>query len=174
VGPDRPLVLTGRTARTVLARSMAAVNGRGAKQDGIDAALGVLAPGGAEEYVRRSAEEGRALGVRMGPRGAYWFAGVRGVARQAGYHLWRDLAGRTRRGVDPDAPPDPFGPPPEGSLQGPEALALEMALHEEQERRALEGELSLLEAAWREAEEIAAIADRLAGEAPARPGLTGG
>ncbi len=42
------------------------------------------------------------------------------------------------------------------------ALALEMALHEEQERRALEGELAGLEAAWRAAEEIAAIADRLA------------
>ncbi len=38
-------------------------------------------------------------------------------------------------------------------------LALEMASHEEQERRALEGELALLEAAWREAEEIAKIAD---------------
>jgi len=40
-------------------------------------------------------------------------------------------------------------------------LALEMAAHEESERRALEGELAVLEAAWREAEEIAAIADRL-------------
>jgi hypothetical protein len=38
-------------------------------------------------------------------------------------------------------------------------LALEMAAHEESERRALEGELHLLEAAWRDAEEIAAIAD---------------
>jgi hypothetical protein len=38
-------------------------------------------------------------------------------------------------------------------------LALEMATHEESERRALEGELALLEAAWKEAEEIAAIAD---------------
>lgn len=36
-----------------------------------------------------------------------------------------------------------------------------MALHEEQERRALEGELKALEAAWRRAEEIAAIADDL-------------
>jgi hypothetical protein len=41
-------------------------------------------------------------------------------------------------------------------------LTLEMALHEETERRAMEGELVLLERAWREAEEIAAIADRLA------------
>ena len=40
-------------------------------------------------------------------------------------------------------------------------LALEMALHEEQERRALEGELWILEQAWQEAEEIAAISDRL-------------
>jgi len=40
-------------------------------------------------------------------------------------------------------------------------LALEMAAHEESERRALEGELLLLEEAWREAEEIASIADSL-------------
>lgn len=40
-------------------------------------------------------------------------------------------------------------------------LALEMATHEESERRALEGELAMLEAAWQEAEEIAAISDDL-------------
>lgn len=40
-------------------------------------------------------------------------------------------------------------------------LALEMAAHEEAERRALQGELAELETAWREAEEIAAIADDL-------------
>jgi hypothetical protein len=40
-------------------------------------------------------------------------------------------------------------------------LALEMAAHEAQERRALEGELGALEAAWRDAEAIAAIADDL-------------
>lgn len=40
-------------------------------------------------------------------------------------------------------------------------LAVEMALHEEQERRALEGELWRLERAWEQAEEIAAIADSL-------------
>jgi hypothetical protein len=44
-------------------------------------------------------------------------------------------------------------------LEVPIRLALEMAAHEESERRALEGELHLLEAAWREAEEIAGIAD---------------
>ncbi|HEX5436570.1 MAG TPA: hypothetical protein VFW98_05405 [Gemmatimonadaceae bacterium] len=40
-------------------------------------------------------------------------------------------------------------------------LALEMSLHEEVERRALQGELAELEQAWREAEEIAAISDDL-------------
>jgi hypothetical protein len=34
-----------------------------------------------------------------------------------------------------------------------------MSLHEADERRALEGELSILEDRWREAEEIAAISD---------------
>ena len=40
-------------------------------------------------------------------------------------------------------------------------LALEMASHEETERRALEGELKQLEETWREAEEIAAISDEM-------------
>ena len=40
-------------------------------------------------------------------------------------------------------------------------LALEMSLHEEDERRALEGELLALEQRWREAEEVAGIADDL-------------
>ena len=40
-------------------------------------------------------------------------------------------------------------------------LALEMVAHDERERVAMEGELTVLEAAWREAEEVAAIADDL-------------
>ena len=40
-------------------------------------------------------------------------------------------------------------------------LAFEMALHEDTERRAMEGELAVLERAWREAEEIAHIADNM-------------
>jgi hypothetical protein len=46
-------------------------------------------------------------------------------------------------------------------LPAAQRLALEMALHEEAERRALDGELAELETAWRDAEEIAAIADNL-------------
>jgi len=47
------------------------------------------------------------------------------------------------------------------NLAPAERLALEMAMHEETERRALEGELAILAEAWREAEEIAEIADEL-------------
>ena len=46
-------------------------------------------------------------------------------------------------------------------LPAVDRLALEMAANEDFERRALEGELELLRAAWLAAEEIAAIADRL-------------
>jgi hypothetical protein len=53
--------------------------------------------------------------------------------------------------------------------------ALEMALHEEQERRAMDGELAALEAMWRQAEEIAAIADALPDlPAPEPPRLVSG
>jgi hypothetical protein len=47
------------------------------------------------------------------------------------------------------------------SLTPVERLAVEMALHEAQERAVLEGELAHLAEAWREAEEIGAIADAL-------------
>jgi hypothetical protein len=51
-------------------------------------------------------------------------------------------------------------------------LALEMALHEDDERRALEGELAELEDRWREAEEIGAIADDLLVPAPVSDALS--
>ena len=40
-------------------------------------------------------------------------------------------------------------------------FALEMALHEDVERRAMQGELAELESEWRLAEEVAHIADNL-------------
>ena len=61
---------------------------------------------------------------------------------------WREYRHRSTRGLL-------------GAMPHHTRLAFEMALHEEEERRALEGELWRLEQAWREAEEIAAIADDL-------------
>lgn len=48
-----------------------------------------------------------------------------------------------------------------GTLPRAQRLALEMAAHGETERRAMDGELAELEQAWRDAEEIAAIADNM-------------
>jgi hypothetical protein len=56
-------------------------------------------------------------------------------------------------------------------LSIPDRLALEMALHEEAELRALRGELSELERAWRDAEEIAEIADGLLGPSSVQKAL---
>ena len=53
------------------------------------------------------------------------------------------------------------GPGQVAKVSAPQRLAVEMALHEEQERRALQGELWLLERRWKEAEEIASISDSL-------------
>lgn len=46
-------------------------------------------------------------------------------------------------------------------LTSVERLALEIAVHEDTERQAMQGELAALEQAWRDAEEIAAISDTL-------------
>lgn len=116
-----PLVLGDADARTFLSRAMVHLNEKGASRKRLEGAVGLLgAAGTAEDFLRRTAGEGRTLAAR------------------------KDMPGRSLV--------------PEG------ALALEMALHEESERRALEGELALLQSAWREAEEIAAIADKLATE----------
>ncbi len=50
-----------------------------------------------------------------------------------------------------------------------QGIALEMALHEARERRALEGELAQLEEEWREAELLARIADALPDDVAAGP-----
>lgn len=60
-----------------------------------------------------------------------------------------------------EAASEGYGYSPLVALPKEYRLPLEMAAHEEAESRALEGELAELEAAWREAEEIASIADRL-------------
>ena len=101
------------------------------------------------------------------------------------------LALRTKWGREPDAPNEPPAEPAGRSaaerialqlanrsfwgrggtgseeatalyrLPAVDRLALEMAANEDVERRAMEGELAALAAAWRDAEEIAAIADDL-------------
>jgi hypothetical protein len=63
------------------------------------------------------------------------------------------VGGRRQRGIRGVGSKGLFG------LTTVQRLALEMALHEDTERRAVQGELAELERAWRDAEEIAAISD---------------
>ena len=89
------------------------------------------------------------------PHGAWWWSLRQAVAHledvgdpQRFFEKARELASHTGRHHSP-------------LHQYPAhvRLALEMAAHEESERLAMQGELAVLEQAWREAEEIAAIAD---------------
>jgi hypothetical protein len=109
----------------------------------------VNADGAGDAQVRHAVE---AIAVRGGPDG-YLRAITAWVERAT-----RPMPGPPRRWTPEATVPDDglFG------LTGVQRLAFEMALHEESERRALDGELAALEQAWRDAETVAAIADRLA------------
>jgi hypothetical protein len=134
--------LTGHAARRALGILMTRVNSVGALSSTTrEAAERVGAAGGPEAFVARLA---RASHDRAGN-----FAEQRAHFRRFG----------SVEGLDGFQPPTNRGALP--NLKVEERLALEMAIHEEDERRALEGEMAPLEAAWREAEEIAAIADNL-------------
>ena len=75
--------------------------------------------------------------------------------------LWLDLLASRQGGSHLARRGEWGGHLPLKSLDAPMRLALEMAAHEERERLFLASHLSLLEAAWKEAEEIARIADDL-------------
>ncbi len=124
---------TGREAERIASIVLPKVNRFGGDKAAVaDAVKEIETTGGAEGYLERLAKLGQPMTrVRTGKSG--W---------------WND------RGKD-------FYSGGLFALPGPHRLALEMALHEEAERRAVEGELVELERAWREAEEIAGIADSL-------------
>ena len=81
--------------------------------------------------------------------------------------LWVQAAGGSERAFQTMAQSTHGRPPLRmhdgtlATLHEPVRLALEMAIHEAEERRLLEGELSVLEWMWRRAERLASIADRL-------------
>ncbi|HYR06604.1 MAG TPA: hypothetical protein VEQ60_02470 [Longimicrobium sp.] len=110
--------------------------------------------------------------VVANPRGARRDAVLEGVERIAAAGTPEDyLRAAARDGYvlmpQGEAPVSPLGEIFETAPAS--LLALEMALHEETERRALHGELAMLEGMWREAEEIASIADALPDVPPPDP-----
>ena len=153
IGND-PLLLTGDAARRVVARSMIDYNYQGAKADEVNDALNAIAAaGGPDAFTNATAVSGAAL-IRK-------TAQTQQNAPTTLRHIIGTFRGevmpmRRMRNIIDDRP----------RLSRPDALALEIALQEETERRALEGELAALEAAWRDAEEIARIADALPDNPP--------
>lgn len=126
----------GRDAVRVAAVVVPKVNRFGAAKQGVaDAVAEIENAGGTEGYLERVARLSTAY-----------------------THAPHPMNGRRRRGLyrgQMSTTTGLFG------LPKAHRLALEMALHEDTERRALNGELEELERAWRDAEEVAAISDNL-------------
>jgi hypothetical protein len=155
---SEPLEIGGDEARRILARSMTDYNSRGAKQQDVEQALALITEaGGPDEFARAIASSGAAI-----TRTNTLYARHRAKSNTPSL---KQVLGTFRGEILPvQKYRDPFNRDERPKLDNLHALALEMALNEESERRALEGELAALEAAWREAEEIAHIADALPGE----------
>jgi len=86
---------------------------------------------------------------------------LRSAAAEGWYFAPRDDLGNRRGPPPPRRGGDGDLPGPLIDLTAPTRLAIEVAVNEEHERMALEGELASLELAWQEAEAVAAIADNL-------------
>ena len=133
------MVYEGDEARRLAGIIMPAFNASGAKRGTVQDAVGRIEDAGhPEQFIRAAIDEA------LTPTDKARRTIAKGNQR------------RLRKGWEP-LPEAGFLT----SLASPSKLALEMALHEEQERRALEGELKSLEIAWQAAEELAAIEDEL-------------
>ena len=131
--------IRGAAAMRTLARVLARLNGLGARGATVDQAVAQL-----EIY---------------GDRANMLATMARHSERAAA--AWRSQVRRFKLAEGLDVLVQPYVPLAIATLPREGRLALEMALNEEDEARALAGELAELERAWREAEEIAAIADDL-------------
>jgi hypothetical protein len=136
--PPREIALSGTAAHDLLARTLVRVNAPGAAGPALRRALEAVDRHGSVERILE-----REAGGEL-------------VLAERRWSLTRALHGRTGPGDATQAVPSHT------------MLALEMLLHEQTEREAMEGELDALEARWREAEEIAAIADALLDPLPPR------
>ena len=125
-------ILTGEHAMRAAARLMPTVNRFGGSRKAVQDAVAVLEQAGDPLRVLTNVQDRHGAG----PGAKQWKRNKKGVAGSVG-----KLPGALH------------------TLPVNERLALEMALHEESERRAMDGELADLERAWQEAEEIAKIAD---------------
>jgi hypothetical protein len=151
--------LTGDRAVRALSTLLLHVNRGGGSTNTIADAAEMIADAGdpqrtiaevAREAERRAGDfEERSAEYARAPRGRTMAEALRAYTRRAAL----------TRGQWSNTPP--ANPGALYRLPRVHRLALEMALHESSEQFALEQELAVLERAWREAEEIAGIADHL-------------
>lgn len=153
--------LTGNRATRALATLLVPINKAGGSASTVrDASTLIADAGGPESALARVAHdaeqrsgdfEERAAEFARGPRGRTMAEAIesqlKAQAKRSGWAAWSNLP--------------PTNPGALHRLPAVQRLALEMALQESSEQRALDEELADLERAWREAEEIAAIADHL-------------
>ncbi len=130
---DQLMVLTGPRAIAVGGKLMARANRRGGKKETIvQAVQRIEAAGHPEAFLVEATREAARLRAEK----------------------TKESTKRKKKKKETDAGTL-------AKLPGDIRLAVEMATQEEAERRAMEGELAILEEAWRQAEEIAGIADNL-------------
>ena len=150
----------GADAMRIASIVVPAANRFGGSKETVARAVGSIEEsGGTEGFLERISKVAAVTTRAAEPRrGGFWGGGsavmIGGIN---GFPIAADIGMRRRRGgwQNRDWSTGLFG------LDPVNRLALEMALHEDAERAALEGELGELERAWREAEEIAGIADDL-------------
>ncbi len=136
----------GEQAMHVASRIIPAANRfGGSKKTVAEAVSKIENAGGSEQFLERIASMSRVL-TRVGLTDVGDWT-PRGSGRRISRFVKKNSANNWNTGIF--------------ALDPVQRLALEMALHEEAERAALHGELASLEAAWREAEEIAGISDSL-------------
>jgi hypothetical protein len=147
VAPHGPVVISGAAASALLGKALVRINRAGANDRILEHAVRTVeAAGGADQMLHGAGAQGYGLAapdVALGELMPTFSAVLRAMRLKA---------------PPPPRPPTPDITPLHATSS---ALALEIALHDETERRAMEGELPMLEAMWRDAEEIASIADRL-------------
>jgi len=136
-GAELTASVTGDEARLVARRIMAALNDTVGSSEHLSGAINRLESTSMEAWIQRAA--GSAIVTEQ--RRRRWWTVEPTLERWTGYgsHALRL-----------------------GALEPEDRLAIEMWLSEEDEAKALAGELALLERQWKEAEELAKIADSLA------------
>jgi hypothetical protein len=153
-------LLTGDRAARALSTLMVEANRGGASRSSVRDAVDLIAAAG--DPTRAAMLVAREAAQRSGDfeqRAAMYARGARGRTMAEAIRAQLELEKLAEQGWWHPKGFDLRNPGALHHLPAAYRLALEMSIHERSEQQALDGELAALERDWREAEEIAAIAD---------------